>query len=244
MKKLLIVLFMLFAVQASAQHWIYTSAKIYILNAAGSDTLYTLDAGTNQFSLRHDADDDSSFYILDADGGTPIFIVDAVNERVGIGVAAPSVSLDVSGTIAGTTITGANVTTGANPGHTHTGSSLSGIDISDDTNLSGGTNATLNGDAIDVDDAFLVNDAADEMLLADATTNVVTDILDLSHTGGTVAAGFGTGIRFDIEDAGGIEEQASIDVSLDVVTDAAEEASIIFRHNVAGTMQESMRIDG
>ncbi len=155
-----------------------------------------------------------------------------------------------SGTVDGTVITasssfsGPNVTSGANPGHTHTGSSLSSIDISDDTNLTAGTNITLTDDDLAVDDAFLVNDAADEMLLADATTNVVTDILDLSHTGGTPAAGFGTGIRFDIEDAGGIEEQASIDVSLDVVTDAAEEASIIFRHNVAGTMQESMRIDG
>jgi len=107
-----------------------------------------------------------------------------------------------------------------------------------------GTNLSISAGTLNVDDAFLVNDAADEMLLADATTNVVTDILDLSHTGGTVAAGFGTGIRFDLEDAGGIEEQASIDVSLDVVTDGAEEASIIFRHNVAGTMQETMRIDG
>lgn len=35
------------------------------------------------------------------------------------------------------------------------------IDISDNTNLTGGTNATLNGDAVNVDDAFLVNDADD-----------------------------------------------------------------------------------
>ena len=83
-----------------------------------------------------------------------------------------------------------------------------------------------------------------DVLLADATTNVVTDILTLNHTGGTVAAGFGSGIIFRLEDAGGSEEQASIDVSLDVVTDGAEEASIIFRHNVAGTMQETMRLDG
>jgi len=114
--------------------------------------------------------------------------------------------------------------------------------------LTGGTNLSIvngtNSITVNVDDAFLVNDAADEMLLADATTNVVTDILVLSHTGGTVAAGFGTGLRFDLEDAGGIEEQGNIHVVLDVVTDGAEEASIVFRHNVAGTMQETMRIDG
>ncbi|KKM22752.1 hypothetical protein LCGC14_1622110, partial [marine sediment metagenome] len=121
-------------------------------------------------------------------------------------------------------------------------------DITDHTFVSDGGTVIIDGAFIGAltgeASGNLVNNAADEMLLADATTNVVTDILDLSHTGGTVTAGFGTGIRFDLEDAGGIEEQASIDVSLDVVTDAAEEASIIFRHNVAGTMQESMRIDG
>lgn len=83
-----------------------------------------------------------------------------------------------------------------------------------------------------------------DLILADATTNVVTDVLTINHTGGTVAAGFGSGIIFELEDAGGSEEQASIDVSLDVVTDGAEEASIIFRHNVAGTMQDSLRLDG
>jgi len=83
-----------------------------------------------------------------------------------------------------------------------------------------------------------------DVLLADATTDAVADMITLNHTGGTVAAGFGSGIIFEIEDAGGSEEQASIDVSLDVVTDDSEEASIIFRHNVAGTMQETMRIDG
>lgn len=35
------------------------------------------------------------------------------------------------------------------------------IDISDDTNLAGGTNITLSGDTLNVDDAFLVNNAED-----------------------------------------------------------------------------------
>ena len=60
------------------------------------------------------------------------------------------------------TITGVNVTSGADPGHTHTGSSLGSIDISGDTNLAAGTNITLVDDTLNVDDAFLVNDANDE----------------------------------------------------------------------------------
>ena len=44
-----------------------------------------------------------------------------------------------------------------NDSHAHTGSTLSGIDVSDDLNLLAGTNITLTGDQIDVDDAFVLN---------------------------------------------------------------------------------------
>jgi hypothetical protein len=46
-------------------------------------------------------------------------------------------------------------------GHNHTTTSISGLDISDDTNLTAGTNCTLSGDTINVDDAFLINSGAD-----------------------------------------------------------------------------------
>ena len=42
------------------------------------------------------------------------------------------------------------------------------VDISSDTNLAGGTNITLSGDTLNVDDAFLVNDASD------TTTGTIT----------------------------------------------------------------------
>ena len=42
--------------------------------------------------------------------------------------------------------------------HAHTGATISGIDISDDTNLSNGSHTTVNGDAVDVDDDFVLND--------------------------------------------------------------------------------------
>jgi len=49
------------------------------------------------------------------------------------------------------TITGINVTSGSDPGHTHTGSSLSGIDISSDTNLAVTSPITLTGDTVGFD---------------------------------------------------------------------------------------------
>lgn len=48
-------------------------------------------------------------------------------------------------------ISGGNVTSGADPGHTHTGSSLSGIDISDDTNLAVTSPIVLTDDTISLD---------------------------------------------------------------------------------------------
>jgi hypothetical protein len=51
------------------------------------------------------------------------------------------------------TITGINVTSGVNPGHTHTGASLSSIDISDDTNLAVTSPIVLTDDTLSLDQA-------------------------------------------------------------------------------------------
>lgn len=78
-----------------------------------------------------------------------------------------------------------------------------------------------------------------------ATTAAVEDIMAItSTTSGTAAAGFGAGLTFVLEDAGDIEEQASIDVSLDDATNDAEDASMIFNINQGGTISEIMRVDG
>lgn len=88
------------------------------------------------------------------DSGNTQRMVVLGNGTVGIGTAAPGSALAVVGTIAGTTIIGTNVTSGANPGHTHTTTSISGIDISDDTNLAGTTNEiVLTGDTLSLADA-------------------------------------------------------------------------------------------
>lgn len=54
-------------------------------------------------------------------------------------------------------IDAAGALTVSNDSHAHTGSTLSGIDVSDDLNLVAGTNITLTGDQLDVDDAFVLN---------------------------------------------------------------------------------------
>ncbi|MCA9333195.1 hypothetical protein KDA00_04985, partial [Candidatus Saccharibacteria bacterium] len=48
-------------------------------------------------TFQNEVDTTSGFSILDADGGNPVLNVDTTNERVGIGTATPSYSLDVVG---------------------------------------------------------------------------------------------------------------------------------------------------
>ena len=79
--------------------------------------------------------------------------------------------------------------------------------------------------------------------ITDTTTNAVVDVCKLTHDGGAAAAGVGVGLVFQVDDAGGIEEQGSIDVSLSAVTDGAENADMIVKLNSIGTMREVLRID-
>jgi len=79
--------------------------------------------------------------------------------------------------------------------------------------------------------------------VTDETTNVVADLLTTSHsTTGTVAAGFGTGISFDMEDLGGLEEQGNINMVFNDETDAAEMVDFYIEQNSAGALFETFRI--
>ena len=55
------------------------------------------------------------------------------------------------------TIASGGATVVADESHAHTTTTVSGIDISADTNLTAGTNITLTGDDLSVDDAFILN---------------------------------------------------------------------------------------
>ena len=70
----------------------------------------------------------------------------------GIQIGSDSLGLKLDGSTLTKSSLGLKVTpnTFANYSHSHTGSELSSIDISDDTNLSGGIGLKMNGDAVDI----------------------------------------------------------------------------------------------
>ena len=82
------------------------------------------------------------------------------------------------------TIAGVNVTSGADPGHTHTGASLSGIDISADTNLAVSAPIVLTGDTLSLDQSAidhgsiggLEGDDHTQYLLADGTRTLTNSM--------------------------------------------------------------------
>ena len=82
-----------------------------------------------------------------------------------------------------------------------------------------------------------------ELYNADATANAIEDMFIIDkQTSSTAASGIGTGMIFQIEDGGGSEEQASLDVALTTVTDSSEDADIIFSQNTGGTIKETLRL--
>lgn len=91
-----------------------------------------------------------------------------------------TLSGDVSGSGA-TSIT----TTVADDSHAHTGSTLSGIDISADTNLTAGDHITLTNDDLDIDDDFLLNTGdtgSGSYIFTGTTTHATSSIANLSLT--------------------------------------------------------------
>ena len=82
------------------------------------------------------------------------------------------------------TIGGVNVTSGADPGHTHTGASLSGIDISADTNLAVTAPIVLTDDTLSLNQAGidhgslggLMDDDHTQYLLADGSRDLTGDL--------------------------------------------------------------------
>ena len=108
-----------------------------------------------------------------------------------LAIAPDGGQVDVTGTLAATTVTGANVTSGADPGHTHTGASLSGIDISDDTNLAVTSPIVLTDDTLSWD--FSTNNA---WTGTNSFTNATGTVLTINNAAGTNRI-------FELQDGGG-----------------------------------------
>lgn len=76
-----------------------------------------------------------------------------------------------------------------------------------------------------------------------ATTNAVVDVAKFeATTTGTAANNLGVGVTYYVEDAGGSEEQASLDIVLSDVTDSSEDADLVYSANVAGTVEQKLKI--
>jgi hypothetical protein len=89
----------------------------------------------------------------------------------------------------------------ASDSHAHTGSTLSGIDISDDTNLTAGDHLTLTGDDLDVDDDFLINtgDTLSGTLTLAENSNIALDpagSADGKYSGMTMTGTAGATLEF------------------------------------------------
>merc|ERR1711871_1223505 len=81
------------------------------------------------------------------------------------------------------------------------------------------------------------NDGVVKVGLSSSDTNADRVGLIVSHeTNGTAAANLGTGISFEIEDAGGVEEQGRISTIMDTVTDDMEDSRIVFKVQDNGTL--------
>jgi hypothetical protein len=104
------------------------------------DTAFTFDTSTNTLSVD----------ILTLTGTGTLNGLDAIDGTTESTLeAALDLGGDASGTLAALVV--------ADDSHAHTTTTISGLDISDDTNLTAGTNITLTGDDLSVDDAFILN---------------------------------------------------------------------------------------
>jgi hypothetical protein len=105
-----------------------------------------------------------------------------------------------------TTITGANVTSGEDPGHTHTGASLSGIDISDDTNLAVSSPITLTDDTVGFD--FSTNNIWTGAQIIEAQSSTTTVLILKNASGHSVNIfehyNFSEVLLFAIDESGDI----------------------------------------
>ena len=82
--------------------------------------------------------------------------------------------------------------------------------------------------------------------LSDTGTNTITRVLTITHNGGTAAAGFGTGILFELESST-TEDQtaAAIDVAWSTATHASRASYMAWSLVTnAGSLTEAMRLTG
>ncbi|HUU90265.1 MAG TPA: hypothetical protein VM238_03540, partial [Phycisphaerae bacterium] len=156
----------------------------------------------------------------------------------------------IIGGVATTTGTGGaiTITSGASAGASGTAGAVA-IDAGAAASGTAGaiTIGTTNAASVGIGNATTVTTINGTAVVSetDTGTATVTDVLTLKHIGGTVAAGFGTGISIWTEDLGSAagEEQAAMDFSLATATNGAEDCDFILSLNLAGTITQAFKID-
>jgi len=83
------------------------------------------------------------------------------------------------------------------------------------------------------------------LVIDDSANSTVTDVLNITHsTSGTAAAGIGTSLTFDLENAAGtVEEHASFDIISAVATNGSEDTDFVINLMTNGALAEVFRID-
>ncbi|MBP9714923.1 MAG: hypothetical protein KBD52_00305 [Candidatus Pacebacteria bacterium] len=141
-------------------------SELQILESAGATFFGTLDVGDLGANATYTLAGTSGNILTDANYTGSL---DSIYVNVGESPAAG----DVTGSFtAGLTVT--------DDSHAHTTTTISGLDISDDTNLTAGTNITLTGDDLSVDDVFVLNsgDTMTGALILDDTTLQIQEGVD------------------------------------------------------------------
>ncbi len=162
-----------------------------------ADGLYTAGDHITLTGADFDVDDDFVLNTTDTMSGnltaTNLYATSTVSGvtvlKSGVPVITGNQSITLSGDVSGsgnTTIT----TVVADDSHAHTGATLSGIDISLDTNLTAGDHITLTDDDLDVDDDFVLNTSdtmSGSLNVANTVTGIVVDTQRLENSAGDLS---------------------------------------------------------
>ena len=123
-----------------------------------SSTAVFVNASTTQLTIGSDYITDlSTGLAISATGVVTVDDVTCTNCLTATEVASADLATNVSDADFGDVTVASGAWAVEDDSHAHTSTSLSGIDISADTNLTAGTNITLTDDDLSVDDAFILN---------------------------------------------------------------------------------------
>ena len=123
-----------------------------------SSTAVFVNASTTKLTLGSDFITDlSTGLTIDAAGAVTVTDVTCTNCLTTTEVASADLATNVSDADFGDVTVASGAWAVEDDSHAHTSTSISGLDVSADLNLTCGTNCTLTGDDISVDDAFILN---------------------------------------------------------------------------------------